>query len=237
MNRNQLKYLAALAMLLDHIAWAFVPTASLLGQGMHFAGRITAPIMAFFVAEGYHYTRNLKKYVLRMGLFALLSWAPFTYFNTGTLPIHTAGGMVSVTPAFGVVYTLLLGLLAICVVGRTKWPVWGKVLSVIALCLMSIPGDWPVFNVLWCLIFYSYRNQPKKKWGAYCLVGLAVCAQAFSADPWWSGLYSLGVFLPPLLLQCGYNGRPGARGGFHKWFFYGFYPAHLLILGIFRWMI
>ena len=34
----------------------------------------------------------------------------------------------------------------------------------------------------------------------------------------------------------GYNGESGSRHPFHKWFFYGFYPAHLLILGLLRWM-
>lgn len=43
LNRNQLKYLVIVAMLIDHIAWAFVPTASLLGQVMHFIGRLTGP--------------------------------------------------------------------------------------------------------------------------------------------------------------------------------------------------
>ena len=47
LNRNQLKYLVIAAMLIDHIAWAFVPTASLLGQVMHIIGRLTGPTMAY----------------------------------------------------------------------------------------------------------------------------------------------------------------------------------------------
>ena len=74
LNRNQLKYLVALAMLIDHAAWAFVPTASPAGQLMHLFGRLTGPTMAFFLAEGYLHTRDVKQYALRLGLFALLSW-------------------------------------------------------------------------------------------------------------------------------------------------------------------
>ena len=64
LNRNQLKYLVIAAMLIDHIAWAFVPTASLLGQVMHIIGRLTGPTMAYMLAEGYRYTRSVKKYAM-----------------------------------------------------------------------------------------------------------------------------------------------------------------------------
>ena len=73
LNRNELKYLAMAAMLIDHIAWAFVPLNSMPGQLMHFVGRLTGPTMAFFLAEGYIHTRDRKKYGLRLGLFALIS--------------------------------------------------------------------------------------------------------------------------------------------------------------------
>lgn len=49
LNRNQLKYLVIIAMLIDHLAWAFVPTDTVLAQIMHFVGRLTGPTMAFFV--------------------------------------------------------------------------------------------------------------------------------------------------------------------------------------------
>lgn len=61
LNRNQLKYLVIITMLIDHITWAFVPIDSILGQVMHFIGHLTGSTMAYFVAEGYHYTRNVKK--------------------------------------------------------------------------------------------------------------------------------------------------------------------------------
>ena len=73
LNRNQLKYLAVVTMLADHVAWAFLPTWSVAGQLMHTVGRFTAPAMLFFLAEGYVHTGNLRRYASRMLLFALLS--------------------------------------------------------------------------------------------------------------------------------------------------------------------
>jgi len=62
LNRNQLKYIVIVAMLIDHIAWGFVYMDSVLGQVMHFIGRLTGPTMVYFIVEGYLHTRNVKKF-------------------------------------------------------------------------------------------------------------------------------------------------------------------------------
>ena len=77
LNSNALKYIAIIAMLIDHIAWAFVPFSSALGQIMHLIGRFTAPIMCYFISEGYFHTKDVKKYIFRIGIFAIISQLPF----------------------------------------------------------------------------------------------------------------------------------------------------------------
>ena len=237
LNRNQLKYIVIAAMIIDHIAWAFVPTASILGQVMHFIGRLTGPTMAYFIAEGYCYTRSFKKYALRLGIFAALSWVPFVYFEFGSFPVaFNDGAVAAVYPYFGVLYTLLLGLFAIRLwdsnVNTTL-----KVFGIIGLCILSLPGDWAVFDVLFCLFFFCYRNNPKEQWTAYFWVALVCCISVFGNDPWWSGLWMVGVFMVPFLIRYCYNGQSGSRHPFHKWFFYAFYPAHLLVLGVLKWVV
>ncbi len=226
LNRNQLKYLVIVAMLIDHIAWAFVPTASLLGQVMHFIGRLTGPTMAYMLVEGYCYTRNVKKYALRLGIFALLSWIPFSYFEYGKIGLQ-----------FGVIYTLFLSLLGIWLwdKGNCAKPV--KILGIIGLCILSLFGDWSIFDVLYALFLFVYRNNPKDKWTAFCIITLFCCADIFFARPWWGALFQFGIFMVPLLIQFCYNGKSGSKKPFHKWFFYVFYPAHLLVLGILRWVV
>ena len=219
MNRNQIKYLAVAAMLIDHIAWQFVPLGSILGQIMHFIGRLTGPTMAFFLAEGYLHTRNLKRYALRLGFFALLSWIPFSLFEKSTWP----------TLHFGVIYTLFLALLALWLWDQSGWSKSARIAAVIVLCLLSVWGDWAVYDILFALIFLVWHDDEKRKWAAYSMVAAMVVFDAVLSRGSRS-LFQTGILvLPPLLLRF-YNGSPGSRKPFHKWFFFVFYPLHLLVL-------
>lgn len=237
LNRNQIKYLVIVAMLIDHIAWAFVPTRSVLGQVMHFIGRLTGPTMACFLAEGYLHTRNVKKYAGRLGIFALVSWVPFCLFEFQRLPIgYSPEKGFWFLPTFGVIYTLFLGLLAIWLWDKGKWPKWCKVLGIIGLCALSVLGDWGVSDVLYPLVLFSYRDQPKKKWFWFSVITLVgntfVFVNALSKGVAIWTCYTWGVFMVPLLMQFCYNGQGGSRKPIHKWFFYIFYPLHLLVLGL-----
>ena len=83
LNRNQMKYLAITAMLIDHIAAVYVPVDTAAGQLMRFVGCLTGPVMAFFLAEGYRYTRDHRKYGLRL---VSVCGAPAVLFLTQPLP-------------------------------------------------------------------------------------------------------------------------------------------------------
>jgi len=80
LNRTQLKLIAICAMVCDHVAWGFVEFWSPLGQIMHIIGRLTIPIMCFFIAEGFRHTRSVKGYIMRMALFAVVTVIPFYLF-------------------------------------------------------------------------------------------------------------------------------------------------------------
>ncbi len=234
LDRTVIKYIVIIAMLLDHIAWGFVPMQSLLGQGLHFVGRLTGPTMAYFVVEGYLHTSDVKKYTKRLALFALISWLPFTYFEYGHLPIyHDIDGNLSFIFAPGVIYTLLLSLLALRVFDSKVLMETQKQILIFALLFLSIWGDWGIFDIVFVLIFFKYRDNEKMKWIMYSIV--AAFTFFLSGFGIWS-LFQLGVFMVPLLLGLLYNGKPGSRLAFHKWFFYIFYPAHLLLLGLVRYL-
>lgn len=253
LNRNQLKYLVIIAMLIDHIAWAFVPMETALGQIMHLIGRLTGPTMAFFLVEGYVHTHDLKKYMKRLLLFTLVSWAPFVYFEFGLLPVLLTKGTaglsncfniylapfgytLTIVPQFGVIYTLLLALIALWVYDRAPWNGWCKGIVIAVLCLLSLYGDWPVFDIVFALILFGFRDKPKKKWIIFSITAVALLWLLMGGIN-LSNAFQLGVLLVPVLLHFGYNGEGGSTKAFHKWFFYIFYPLHLLILGLIKFKL
>ena len=216
------------AMLIDHLAWSFVNTYSWRGQIMHFLGRITAPVMCFFIAEGYHYTRSLPRYLQRLAVFASLSQIPFTLF---------AVGKIALIP-LNVIYTLFLGLAAIysydTIEDKLK-----RNLVILGIIILSLPADWTFLAPLLCLLFHIYRGDLLTQAGVLTALALAlgvspVFLNALGyAGIWWDSLFHLGIILNIPLLYL-YNGQKGGSK-YSRWFFYIFYPVHLLILGLLRW--
>ena len=86
LDSNAIKLIAILAMTVDHIAWAVFPgyPRAALPLLMHLIGRITCPIMCYFIAEGFHHTHDVRKYTARLFLFAFLS-----HFSAISMPQPT----------------------------------------------------------------------------------------------------------------------------------------------------
>ncbi len=238
-SANAIKYFAVFAMLIDHIAWCFVDTNSILGIIMHLIGRMTAPIMTYFIVEGYHYTRNVNKYLARLAIFAAVSWIPFLFMEYGTLlPFTSVDGNLYFNPAQGVIYTFFLTLLALKTVHSEDLPKPAKVVLVIGLCLLSTIGDWFFFPIIWALLLDKYRGSFKKQAAAFVVssVILITLMIVFLTDGFGDNWFQYGVLLALIPLYF-YNGEKGRSGRFNKWFFYIFYPAHLLIFGILKWYV
>ena len=229
MSAAVLKYIAVVCMVIDHAAWAFVPTATILGQLLHTVGRLTAPIMCFFVAEGYYHTRNRKRYFTRMAVFAVISAVPYAFFCAD-------GNWTAAFSRFydlGMIYTLTLGLAAVIIwKSDTEEPI--RLLAVAVLVFLSVFGDWQFAGVLWVLAFAVFRDEPKKRDTAFCAISVFMALWISVQYYPTMGLGCLretacqfGTLLALPLLHL-YNGE---RGNQPKWFFYIFYPAHLLVLG------
>ncbi len=232
-SADAIKLIAIMAMLIDHIAWAFVPLNSFLGFFMHTIGRITMPIMSFFIAEGFHHTKNIKKYVFRLLIFALISQIPFTYFQSGKLTL-TIKNLSDLFMSFNVLFTLMFGLLALWII-KSSLKENMKEFLVMCLLILSFLSDWMLFGVFFILIFGLYPGNFKRQIYFFSLISLImVVSNILMMSSWYLSFFQLGIFLSLPLLYL-YNGK---RSGnlFNKWIFYIFYPAHILIIGLLKYM-
>lgn len=230
-----LKLIAIVCMLIDHIAWGFVPTASVLGAAMHTVGRITAPVMCFMLTEGYRHTHNLKRYALRLMIFAAVSYLPFIFFAHGSLTVDNALSL-------NMMYTLFLCLLGLWADEHLKGA--DRTIALVILGCLSLVGDWPVMALVFALNFF--RNRCDRKRLYYVFTVASAVFTAVMAYSYWSMGLKLGRALLCSLPQMGtllalplldrYNGQKGKNIG-GRWLFYWFYPVHLTILGLIRFAL
>lgn len=230
-NATMLKTIAVIAMIIDHTTWAFVDSHTLLAAGLHAIGRLTGPIMFFFIAEGYYHTHNLKKYVARLAMFAVISHFPYNYFINY--------GAFSSIAETSVIFTLLCGLLTLAAYDRIENQIV-KTFSIIALCLLTARADWGIVGVLFILLFGMYHTDRKKQLQAYALMSTAFIAlrivdAVVNALSVFSFLYVFGLFLVIPVLNL-YNGERGGNT-YTKWMFYIIYPLQFVVIGlIWIWM-
>ena len=153
-TKDTLKLIAIVAMTVDHILWIMFKDANDLVFSMHIIGRITLPIMCFFIANGYVYTKNIQKYITRMCIFTLISHFTYNYaFNIPYIPFQN--GILNQT---SVMYPLTLGLLFIVTMESNLKSYLKKILGVIIL-ILSIPGDYLCLPVLMIWFMYKYRKD------------------------------------------------------------------------------
>ena len=225
MNRNTLKYIAVIAMITDHIALAFIGMDNPVGLTMRVIGRLTAPIMCYFLAEGYFYTRSKKNYGRRLLIFALISQVPFSYLLTGRF----------LSTKLNMIFTLFFCfMILVCLEKITNR--FLRILTCLGIFLICTESDWGMVAPLWVIVFTAFRDDKKKMSIFYLIVCLFWTARSVSmavgdGDMWYSGLWQAGtVFALPILSI--YNGEAGKSSRFSKWFFYWFYPVHIMIIAV-----
>lgn len=219
LTANQLKVIAILAMVFDHCMVAFVPHELAIYPFLRMPGRITAPTMCFLIAEGYHHTSNLKKYMGRLLLMAVISHVPFNLFFGYDL--------LAFWKATDVIWSLLLGLIALTAYKCTWLKLWQKIILIGVCCLFAYSADWNYIAVLMVLgfgAFYKNKNMQTVVQIAICVM-YGVQALLYGA----SLVIRIGILLSIPLLRL-YNGQRGKKSIYIQWGFYWFYPMHLLAL-------
>lgn len=233
-----LHIMAMVFMLCDHLWGTIVPG----NDWLTCIGRIAFPIFAFMIVEGYFHTSNLKKYVKRLFIFAVISELPFNLALGSRLiyPIHQ-----------NVLWSFLISI------GLIHWnekvkekKLWKRILvGVLSVCIGYIVGiitfvDFYHAGILTVLAFYFFRQ---KKWWSY--VGQFACLYYINREILGGFMYEVSLFgstffimrqglallaLIPIWL---YRGKQGPYNKAIKNLYYWFYPVHLLILGLLKFII
>ena len=221
---NKLKVIASIAMLFDHFVSVFFPHNALISLVFRLFGRTAAPIFCFFIAEGYHYTSNVKKYIGRLLILAVISHFPYNLaFGYG----------LSILDATSIIWPLALGLIALAVFKNKDLHIIIRLLVIALCCALSYTANWFFVAVLWILvfgIFHEKRNLQLIGFFNVCLIYLFWQLRRYGLfDEVYPQWFQYGIFLAiPLILM--FNGKQGKKTKFMTWFFYIFYPFHLLCL-------
>lgn len=235
LNSNHLKVIAIIAMTIDHIADLLYPGMpnNIITNILHIIGRLTAPIMFFFICEGFFYTKNLKKYITRLFAFALISHFAYCFsFGINYIPFST-GEIFNQT---SIMWTLAWSVIALYIVyEKNNLKEWKKWLLVILIDVITFSADWSCIGVMIILSMYGNRENLEKQmkgmmfWTSiYALVSFIFVNKIY-------GIIQLFVILVYPLLRR-YNGEKG-KAKWLKWFFYIYYPLHLVIIGVLRMLM
>lgn len=222
-----LKLIACISMLLDHAGYAFNESNIILGC----IGRIAFPIFSFCISEGYRHTKNIKRYLLRLFILAIISQIPFgLVYSIDEIYINT-------------VATLLLGLIAICIYDKNK--IIGVICTIfLGIIAQLLHFDYGLYGVILILVFYIFKDKK---------LLLLLLFLILTTGKYLSYLYEFISYgnniiimiikyylpyylstLPSIIFILLYNGKQGKN---LKWLFYIFYPLHLSIIALVKYII
>ena len=225
MSSFVLKILACICMFCDHIGNVLFDKITV----FNYIGRFAFIIFTFQIVQGYLHTHNIKKYIKRLSIFALISQIPYMLF------FH----FVMNSFAINVIFTLLFGLLVILI--YDKYNKFVGVCSCISLGIIAqiCKFDYGFFGVFIIFMFYLLRNKKilmstifilavfLKYYSSIIKYGIPI-SYVFLGNPYSISMYFTCLAIIPVLL---YNGKKGKDA---KYLFYIFYPVHLLVLTILK---
>lgn len=216
MSSFLLKIIACITMFTDHVGY-------LIFHGklsfMNYIGRIAFPIFAYQISEGYLHTKNLKKYLLRLLIFAIISQYPYMLFHN----------LISSSFALNIFFTLLLGLICIIIYDKLSNKFISLILCTeIAFIAELIHCDYGFWGIAVVLFFYIFKDKKMLMNLSFILL---VCIKyfyrfyiyGFSFKTLWLFIGTLS----PLIFINLYNKKQGRK---IKYFLYIFYPVHLLLI-------
>lgn len=240
-SQEGLKLLACVTMLIDHVGYALIYPVyqqhSIAGVHMissvkllytaylllRCIGRLSLPVFAFLLMEGFHHTKNRKKYAIRLLIGAILSEIPYNLVVSGSLLWHYQQSIM---------ITLVLGFLALIAMERCRKPAW-KSVAMIPFAVVSelMNADYGWGGVVLIALFELTRTMYNRN-----LIRFFGMVVLFHYIP--SVMLQFGNFAVPMqalgalsmLFIAAYDGRKISHSKAVQWAFYLFYPVHLAVL-------
>jgi len=242
LDAYKLKWIAIIGMILSHIPyafWEFIPTN--IAIPLSFVGGFTFAIMAYFVAEGYRHTSDLKKYFLRLFIFGLIA-----------TPFHI---LVIALPWLNIMFTIMLSLLVLLLYDKIKFRVLFWLLYVIVIVPIStLYFEFYFIGPTMVLLYHIIRKESLRRvvpsifagvcWLLLAALGIWSLSSLTVIPPVDPGIFRNTFFLTDItfmwllipfalgtmfvaFLLTNYNGQ---RGKSMKWTFYVIYPLHFAVL-------
>lgn len=226
LDTDFLKLVAIISMLIDHVGGAFFPQYPI----FRWIGRLAFPIFCYCLTVGLLYTHDIRRYFGRLTLFAVVS-QPFY-----ALKANPAAFWENLTN-WNIFFTLILSLLFMWGITHRKWSgICTAVISLAALCLWNF--DYSITGVVLMLIFYYCRNKPRLGAVLFCISYLPALwgspsdplALIIAGHAVTMSIFSL--LAAPLIFLSSNTGIK-----MNKWFFYIFYPAHIAVIVLVRFVL
>lgn len=218
LNQETLKVIACVTMLIDHIGAVIWH-----GYGLRLIGRIAFPIYCFLLVEGAHYTRNPKKYGLRLLIGAVLAEIPFDMAIFGGITWMHQSAML----------TMLMGFIMLICMEHVSG-IWKYVMLIpFYFAAQILHPDYHGMGMAMIALFAWTRDMQGGR--ILQVIGMAILC-------WGRMWVRLGDISVPLEMFAMlalipifiYDGRKASRSRSLQWAFYLFYPAHLLVLWILK---
>lgn len=222
MSTFQIRLIAIIAMVIDHIGLFFFPQFPIL----RIIGRLSFPLFAWLIANGARYTKNRERYLKRLFILACVSQLPFTLANNALGYSYWF---------FNVVFTLCLGLVVILTIQKTTDVRWHILMTVIA-CVVAygINSDYGIVGVLSVVCFYIFFNSPRHLViSQTVVVSLAIIWDVFMRGNYHEltainvHTFSEFISLIALVFIYLYNKKEGIKA---KYLFYIFYPVQYVVI-------
>ena len=252
LDAYKLKWMAIIAMLLNHMAiawWVIMPMW--LKIPFIAVGGIVFPIMAYFVVEGYKHTSNFKKYITRILIFAVIAQPALLVALVIPMISSNVWDYVTVQNALSnlnIMFSIALSLIVLKLYDSIK----SRVLFWLLYLLVIVPiatlfFEWLFFGTTMVLMYYIIKNEKARRiipaiFAGVCWFGMIMLMRMAAPETVYNGtifplMYNPTYLLlaPTFALGClaavplllGYNSERGKR---MKWLFYVFYPAHVFFL-------